>query len=191
MFIINNIEVIESQIRQIFAGTVWTHKIQEKQADIYLARNNKMENLRITLSAITTSGICAVVFIDKYSLKIITAIFSLVSLFVNSYFKVYDLKTLHKKHKKSALDLLELREELIAILCDIKLGKYDIDSLVIKRDEMIKKQISIYKDCLDASEEAVDKACEALKSKKDNTYSDEEIDSFLPVLARKIKNIKE
>ena len=33
---INNIEIIESQLRQVFASVVWSHKIQEKQADIYL-----------------------------------------------------------------------------------------------------------------------------------------------------------
>lgn len=166
---------------------MWTHKIQEKQADIYLKRNNIMENLRIVLSAITTSGICAVIFINEYWLKIITAIFSIVSLFINSYFKVYDLKSLQKKHKKSAIDLLELRDELIAVLCDIKLGKYDEDSIIRKRDEILKKQINIYKECLDASGKAVDMASNALKIKGDNTYSDSEIDSFLPVLARKNK----
>lgn len=29
------IEVVESQLRQIFISVAWTHKIQEKQADIY------------------------------------------------------------------------------------------------------------------------------------------------------------
>lgn len=171
----------------MFAGVVWTHKIQEKQADIYLENNNKMENWRMALSAVTTSGIFAVIFIDEYWLKIVTAIVSMISLFINSYYKVYDLKALQKKHKKSAIDLLELREEIIAVLCDIKIGKYDEESLISKRDEILKKQMQIYKECLDVSGDAVTKASENLKSRKDNTYSDEEIDGFLPVLARKNK----
>ena len=167
---------------------MWTHKIQECQADIYLEKHNKMETLRIALSAITTSGICTVVFIDENWLKILTALISVVSLFINSYFKVYDLDALQKHHKSSAIDLLELREVLIAILCDIKLDKYNEDTLMQKRDEILKKQMDIYKECLDASSEAVTRASEKLKGRQDNTYSDEEIDSFLPLLARKKNN---
>lgn len=146
-----------------------------------------METCRIALSAITTSGICTVIFIDEGWLKILTAIISVISLFINSYFKVYDLKSLQQHHKKSAIDLLALREELIAILCDVKLEKYTEDELINKRDEIFKKQMSIYKDCLDANSKAVDRATASLKTKGDNTYSDEEIDSFLPTLARKNK----
>lgn len=171
----------------MFAGVVWTHKIQEKQADIYLDRYKLLENWRIGVSAITTSGIFAIIFIDNYWLKIVTAIISIVSLFISSYFKVYDLKALQKKHKSSAIDLLELREELIAILCDIKIEKYDESSLSFKRDEILKKQIKIYKECLDVEEKAVNRAVDNLKNRQDNTYSDEEIDSYLPVLARKNK----
>lgn len=146
-----------------------------------------MEICRIVLSALTTSGIFSIIFIDKYWLKIITSIISMVSLFINSYFKVYDLKAIQKHHKQSAIELLELRENLIAILCDIKLGKYNEETLIKKRDEVLKKQIDIYKKCLDASSKAVTKASENLKDRGDNTYTDEEINSFLPILARKNK----
>jgi hypothetical protein len=146
-----------------------------------------METCRIVFSAVTTSGICAVIFINENWLKIVTALISMGSLFINAYFKVYDLKAIQKHHKQSAIELLELRENLIAILCDIKLGKYNEETLIKKRDEVLKKQMDIYKECLDASSKAVTKASENLKDRGDNTYTDEEIDSFLPILARKNK----
>lgn len=169
----------------MFAGVVWTHKIQEKQADIYLERFNRLEFFRLSSSAITMSGIFAVIFIDKFWLKIVTAIISVMSLFINSYYKTYDLKGLQKQHKKSALDLLELREEFISVLCDIKLNKYDENSLLNKRDELSRKQMCIYKGSLDTSSDAYGRTHKALKEQNDNTYSDDEIDSFLPVVARK------
>lgn len=188
-FIVNKtMEITESEIRQIFATVVWTHKIQEKQADIYLSRYNILKNLKIILSAVTTSGICGVVFIDKYWLKVITAIISVISLAINAYFKEYDLKSLQKQHKESALQLLKLRNNIISVLCDIKLGRYDEKSLLNKRDEILVRMHDIESNCLDASSKAVDKASENLKNRKDNTYSDDEIDSFLPILARKNKN---
>lgn len=181
----SNMEVLESQLRQIFASVVWTHKIQEKQSDIYLNRYNNLEFLRIFLAAITSSGIFAVIFYDEFWLKIITTIVSAISLFITTYFKSYNLKELQKHHKKSALEWLELREDIMTVLCDIPLNKYSQDDLIAKRDTFIKRKIEIAKTTLDVEEKAVKKASNALKITGDNTYSDTEIDSFLPPLARK------
>lgn len=184
---INNTEIIESQLRQVFASVVWSHKIQEKQADIYLKRFNRLEFWRILLSAVTSSGIFAVVFVDNFYLKLVTAIVSAISLFITTYFKSYDLKSLQKQHKKSALEWLELREDIMTALCDISLNKYDENELIKKRDEFIKKKIEIAKETLDSEEKAVNQASKDLKNRQDNKYTDEEIDSYLPQLARKNK----
>jgi 3-deoxy-D-manno-octulosonic-acid transferase len=146
-----------------------------------------LEFWRITLSAVTSSGICAVIFVDNIRLKIATAIISGISLFISTYYKSYDLKSLQKQHKKSAIELLELRENLVSALCDIKINKYDEEELVKKRDELIKRKIQIAKCTLDPDEKAVDEASNNLKKRQDNTYSDDEIDSYLPNLARKNK----
>ena len=182
-----NMEILESQLRQIFASVVWTHKIQEKQADIYLNRYNNLEFLRILLAAITSSGIFATIFVDKFWLKVVTTIVSAISLFITTYFKSYNLKELQKQHKKSALEWLELREDIMAVLCDIPLSKYSQDDLIAKRDTFIKRKIEIAKTTLDVEEKAVKKASNALKITGDNNYSDAEIDSFLPPLARKYR----
>lgn len=146
-----------------------------------------LEFWRILFSALTSSGIFAVIFVDETWLKIITAIVSAISLFISTYFKTYDLKSFQKEHKKSALAFLELREEFVSVLCDIKMNKYTEDELLKKRDDLIKKKIKIANNTLDASEKAVEQASEALCKRKDNTYSDEQIDSFLPILARNNK----
>lgn len=146
-----------------------------------------LEFWRILLSALTSSGIFAVIFVDNFWLKLVTAIVSAVSLFISTYFKTYDLKLLQKTHKKSALELLKLREELVSVLCDIKIGEYSEDTLIKKRDELIERKLEIASRTVDATEKAVNDASKNLKERKDNTYSDEEIDSYLPILARKNK----
>ncbi|MDU6535896.1 SLATT domain-containing protein [Intestinibacter bartlettii] len=184
---IKNLEIIESQIRQMLASIVWTHKIQEKQSDIYKWWYNFWETIRIVAGAVTTSGIIAILFLDEYWIKVITAGISIITLFIDSYLKVYDLKVLSNTHKSSALDLLKLREETISVLCDIKLNKYTEETLIEKRDYISQRQMEIYINMLDCSDKAVEKASESLKEKGDSTYSEEEIDSFLPILARKNK----
>ena len=72
-------------------------------------------------------------------------------------------------------------------LCDISLNKYDENELIKKRDEFIKKKIEIAKETLDSEEKAVNQASKDLKNRQDNKYTDEEIDSYLPQLARKNK----
>lgn len=68
---------------------------------------------------------------------------------------------------------------------DIPLNKYSQDDLIEKRDAFIKRKIEIAKNTLDVGRKAVKKASNSLKITGDNTYSDTEIDSFLPPLARK------
>lgn len=185
--IISNIDLLEAQIRQIFASVVWTHKIQEKQADIYKDRHSILENVRLVISAVTTSGIIATVFIQGNTLKVITAIVSIVTLFINSYFKSYDLNKLRQQHKNSAVQLLEIREKIICLLCDIKIQRFSEIEIIDKRDKIIGELMKVYKNTVDAGSKAVGYASKDLKERGDNTFSDEEIDSFLPIMLRKTK----
>ena len=73
------------------------------------------------MSATTSSGILAAIFINGYLIKVIAAIISLASLAINSYFKVYDLGGLIVTHKKSALELLKIREKH-SIFSNFQLG---------------------------------------------------------------------
>ena len=180
-------EYVEAQLRQKLASTVWTHKIQEKQADIYLNKYNLLETIRIIILAITTSGIVSCIFVDEVWIKIITAILSAISLFISTYLKSYDLKGLHQRHKETAIQLLELREDIISTICDIKCNNISKEDLIEKRNLINNKYLSICKNSLDAKNKAIKKASKALKFTQDNTYSDEEIDSYLPVELRKNK----
>lgn len=183
-------EYLEDQIRQLLGGVVWTHKIQEKQADIYLEKYNRFEIIRILLQVITTSGIISTIFVDYMVAKVISAVFSAISLYVTTYLKSYDLKELYRKHKETALMLLSLREEIISIICEIKLEKYTEDELIKKRDIVNIKYIEICNSALDVSKEAVDRASLALKQQNDSNYEDEEIDKFLPIALRKNRKEK-
>ena len=102
-------EYIEAQLRQKLVSTVWTHKIQEKQADIYLNKYNLLETIRIIILAITTSGVVSCIFVDEVWIKLITAILSAISLFISTYLKSYDLKGLHQRHKETAIQLSNRR----------------------------------------------------------------------------------
>ncbi len=179
------LEIQESQIRQLFGSVVWTHKIQEKEADRLRAKYKFIDTIKIILSALTSSGIFSTIFIDEFCLKIVTAVMSTITLFINIYCKTYDLKTEAKEHKESALALFTLREKIISTLSDIKCCNLTFDEVINIKNSLYNEYFDICKNTKDASPKAVKMASKALNKSKDNQYSDEEIDSFLPSALRK------
>lgn len=179
--------IIESEIRQIFASIVWNHKIHEKNCDIYSFWFNILEFCKLLSSVITTSGLLTCFFIDEVELKIVTTIFSAISLFINTFYKTYNLKESRDSHKASALEFLELKNETICVLSDIRLERIDLEEATNKRDEILTKYHDICKRSLNTCDRAVKKASKALKIQEDNTFSDKEINSYLPIELRKEK----
>lgn len=180
-------DVIESEVRQIFASIVWNHKIHEKQCDINTFWFNILEFLKIISSAITTSGILTCFFVDKFALKVITTVFSAICLFINTFYKTYNIKESKDSHKASALEFLELKNKTICILSDIKLGKLSLEQATNKRDEILSINYDICKRSLNTCNRAVEKARKSLKVQGDSSFSDEEINSYLPIELRKEK----
>ena len=161
--------IIESEIRQIFASIVWNHKIHEKHSDINSFWFNVLEFCKILSSAITTSGLLTCFFIDEVALKIITTVFSAICLFINTFYKTYNLKESRDSHKLSALEFLQLKNETICVLSDIKLNKIELDEATKKRDEISLKYHNICKKSLSRDDRAVKKASDALKIQQDKT----------------------
>lgn len=69
-------QVLLDEVRQNFASVVWTHKIQEKQADIYANRYKKFETWNIILAGVTSCGVVAIFLCDGYIAKVITTLVS-------------------------------------------------------------------------------------------------------------------
>lgn len=180
-----NIKVLESQIRQIFASVVWTHKIQEKQSDIYRRRYRALETIKILVSSITSAGIISIIFVDEFWLKLVTAIISMISIFINTYYKTFDLTSIANEHKQTALKMLKLREKLICLLTGIRIQQLNENEIIIKRNKILDELMNAHDNARDANSDAVDKASKHLKEKGDLSYSDEEIDSFLPSYLKK------
>ena len=65
--------VVEETVRSAFAGVSWTHKIHEKQADIYYSQFKIMEIAKIISSVLASIGILSLIISDPLWLKIISA----------------------------------------------------------------------------------------------------------------------
>lgn len=178
-------EVIEASVRDTFASVVWSHKIQEKQADICAERFKYLETAKIVSASFTSVGIVSLVFTDQLWIKLISALISFVSVFVSAFFKSFDLQTMVSQHKAAANNLLEVRDRLKLILLQIRLKQENVQAIYKKYEGVVQQLDKVYADAPNTTGKAVICAREALNASKDNTFSDDEIDSFLPIGLRK------
>jgi len=172
--------VFEGQLRECYGRVVYSHKTHEKCADILLERLSKIKLWQIVLSAITTAGFIAAVFgLGKFG-AVIGAFVSTTLLTLNAYTKNYELGELSQKHKSAAADLWIIREKYLSLITDLRMGKKPIELLQEERDILLEDLHEVYSGAPSTTYEAYRKAQEALQKLEDMTFSDEEIDAFLP-----------
>lgn len=182
---IENYKMLEDVVRDSYASVVWSHKIQEKQADIYAEKFKKMETVNIGAASLTSVGIVALIFTDPLWLKLVSALISFATVYITAYFKSFDLQKFITSHKAAANKLIAVRDQYKVLLTEIKLEVDSVENLLARYKELVEKTDAIYLEAPTTTDEAVGKASKALKIKKDNTFTDAEIDSFLPLSLRR------
>lgn len=177
--------LLESQIRELYGRVVYTHKTHEKCADVLKGRSDWFKLTEIFLSAATATTILVVVFGDGKIFQFIAALCSTVLLALTLYSKDFNLLAIAEKHKQAALDILEIREQLLSLLVDIRIGNKEIKHLQQIRDELNEKLINTYRGAPKTINKAYQIASKALKENEEFTFSDSEIDKFLPESLRR------
>ena len=173
-------KVLEGQLRECYGRVVYSHKTHEKCSDILLTRLSTIKLWQIILSALTTGGfISTFLGADEIGAGI-GVIISTLLLILNAYTKNYDLGELAQKHKQAANEIWFLREKYLSLLTDLAIGEKPIEQLQIERDTLLESLHSVYSGSPSTTFEAYKKAQDALQTKEDMTFSDEEIDAFLP-----------
>jgi hypothetical protein len=102
--------------------------------------------------------------------------------------KDYDLGEIMQKHANAATELWNIRESYLSLLVDIKSKVVSIDQIITKRDDLQNKLLNIYSGSPRTYSKAYKEASSALKLNEELTFSDEEIDVFLPLELRKTSN---
>lgn len=179
--------ILEDAVRDMYVRAVWSHKVQEKQADIYQQRYKLMETISIICASLTSVGILSTIFADKLWIKIVSAVLSFVTTFIAAYFKSFDLNALSKAHKDAANNLLIVRNEITCLLTSIRINEHPVSELEGKYMALMDKANEVYKNAPNTTDKAVELAKKALEITGDNDFSEKEIDSYLPPALRKEK----
>ena len=181
-------DLVEGQLRESYGRVVYTHKTQEKCADILLERLGRIKLWQIILSAITTAGFIDAIFGTGRVGAVIGVVASTVLLILNAYTKDYDLGELAQKHRQAAADLWLIREKYLALITDLRVGKEVIAKITDRRDALLADLYGIYSGAPSTTYKAYRKAQEALKQYEEMTFADAEIDALLPSELRKSTN---
>ncbi len=173
-------ELLDSQLRENYGKIVYSHKTQEKCADILTRRNNQIKNAQIILAALITTGLLVRVFNGQQWALIVSTILSAIQFGLTSFLKEYNLGETIQKHVTAALELLEIRERYLSLLTDLKARLVTPSEIILKRDELQGELTKTYKGSPRTFSKAYGDAQKALKINEELTFSDAEIDNFLP-----------
>ena len=174
------IEVLESQIRECFGRVVYSHKTQEKCADIVLSLHKRLKLMLIVISAIVTTSLLIKLFGDQNWALLVGVILSTILFGLNTYMKDYDLGEISQKHTNAANELWDIRETYLSLLTDIKANQLSINQIINQRDDLQKRLHNIYSGSPRTNFKAYKDASKALQVNEELTFSDKEIDVFLP-----------
>jgi len=172
--------VLEGQLRECYGRVIYSHKTHEKCADVLLARLSTIKLWQILLSALTTVGFITTFFGSEKVGAAIGVVLSTTLLVLNAYTKNYDLGELAQKHKQAANDIWLIREQYLSILVDLAMGRKSLEALQDERDRLLASLHAIYAGSPSTTYAAYKMAQEALKQNEDMTFSEQEIDAFLP-----------
>ena len=135
---------------------------------------------QISLSAVITGGFIASIFGAGNIGSAIGIVVATTLLALNAFTKNYDLGELAQKHKQAASDLWLVREKYLSLLVDLRMREKPLESLQGHRDELVEQLHTVYSGAPSTTYKAYRKAQDALQKHEDMTFSDTEIDAFLP-----------
>ncbi len=172
--------IIEGQLREQYGRVVYSHKTHEKCADILLRRHDRIRLAQVVLSAITTAGFVGVALGAGPVAAMVGALVSTFLLVLNSYTKKYDLGELAQKHRQAGSDLWLIREHYQSLLVDVRMREKPIEAMQKQRDRLVQQLYEVYRGAPSTNYKAYRMAQEALQKLEDMTFTDAEIDKFLP-----------
>ena len=171
---------LEGQLRECYGRVVYSHKTHEKCSDILLSKLSLIKISQIILSVVTTGGFATEIF-DVWNLGVfVGGVASTILLVLNAYTKDYDLGELAQKHKHAANEIWLIREKYLSLLTDLKSRSIPLQQVKEERDRLMDDLHSVYIGSPSTNFKAYTKAQDALQNKEDMTFSDAEIDAFLP-----------
>ena len=180
-------QMLEGQLRECFGRVVYSHKTHEKCADRALEKHHRIKLGQIILSALTTTSVLSKVLGSDDWVLFLAAVLSVALLILNSYTKDYDLGEFAQKHRETGAKLWSIRESMLSLLVDFKSGQITSSEARERRDLLQDELANVYSAAPSTTTKGYKAAQKGLQLNEDLTFSDSEIDAFLPAELKRTK----
>ena len=167
-------------IRESFGRVVYTHKTHEKDVEglslwVTIIKVSNVLSIIVTLIALVVAvagepDISMFVGIGSVTLTLILTLIQL----------SFSFEDRIERHRQAAKELLYLRDKYQYLIADITRGVTDDKEATILRDKLLREANIVYRFAPTTSSKAYKKASQALKINEELTFSNSEIDQFLP-----------
>lgn len=176
-----------AQVREAFGRVVYSHKTQEKQADLYFRRHRRQQVLFLVLTAVSSGTFLASilgVLVDPQLASLVTSFIALLVTVSTLGAKTFKYADESDSHRKVASRLWDVRESYLSLITDLMSGSLADAQARERRDELQDATRAAYVDAPRTSSTAFAQARKGLKDDQEMTFTPEEIDSFLPEALR-------
>ncbi|MBP2311491.1 SLATT domain-containing protein [Azospirillum soli] len=177
-------DLLEQQVRELYGRVIYSHKTHEKAAESDRNKANAAKVLQISLSALVTAGAVTALVVKDWA-PMVTALLSATLTALNAYLKNLDPSASAQKHRGAAAELWTVRESYLSLITDLAMRTISIDDARRRRDELQDRLGAIYNTAPPTDASSYKKAQKGLKQADELTFSEEEIDKFLPQALRK------
>ncbi len=174
-------------IREAFGRVVYSHKTHEKECELLHMTVWKIKWVNIILSCMTFGGVVSIFFTDSSTLENVTIFISTITLGFMIYQLSFNPEELAAKHRQVAKELWFIREKYENLIADIASKSLNSEQIRNRRDRLLEEVGVIYKFAPQTSTKAYKDAQKALKIDEELTFSDTEINQFLPKTLRSNK----
>jgi hypothetical protein len=179
----NGREYVLATARELYGRAVYSHKTHEKEREIWSKKACTMYRVNVALiSATTLFAIISAALRPLWTLILTAILASFTTAFV-LWQSSFDPVGKENQHKTAAKELLWIREQLLLLIesCHITT---EISQLQASLESITRELTALYKFAPNTSREAYSEASAALK-KREFTFTDDEINAFLPKKLRK------
>lgn len=171
-------------IRESFGRVLYTHKTHEKDRERLATLGTISKWTNIGLSGVTFGGIVATVGTKDPFWLVVSLILSTLSAGFAIFQMSFDPLKKAAGHRAAAKQLLVIRNQYLHLMADVVDGSLGAGEIRERRDQLEKEAVDAYAVAPDTSPRAYKKAQTALQVQEDMTFSDDELNRFLPVSLR-------
>jgi len=167
-------------IRESFGRVVYSHKTYEKEFEIQELHARRFKWVNLIVLVLGSSGLFGSLIADQNYLLILGSIFTFSGLGLAIFQMSFDPEGKAYKYKQTAHQLWQVREKYTCLIADIMNEKITEENILGERDHLLRDLDLIYKNALPTTSKAYKMASVALREQEEFTFSDDEINKFLP-----------